>query len=361
MQDEHEALKGFIQILGNGYVQIAKTYDTNSTNITTVIDNLSLDSKISRHNALENATTQLEATLSKNLNLGSIFALGNLKTRKETRAGNKDVGDKSYIMFDLDGLKETEYQDALMTGYHLAGLLLDENGKLANPSALIYTGGGFHLYYMLAEPIKEVNHDYYSKFYKVATKTLQNLIDRKMPKSKLVVDMATSDLARLSRGPFSINWKYKRKVEPIFIEPKLSYMTDTFNTRATLHREKENQLKEERLQEIKKKVLPNNGIDAKEVKNIAILDVARLLGLKVTTSGYNHFVKCLYHQEKTASMSLNTKDNYFKCFGCNKSGDVIELVQKVTGLSFPEAIKYLQTNFNLSYQYEKGVMVYQAR
>ncbi len=361
MQDEHEALKGFIQILSNGYVQIAKTYDTNSTNITTVIDNLSPDSKISRQDATESATKQLEATLSKNINLGSIFALGNLKTHKKTRAGNKDVGDKSYIMFDIDGLKETEHLEAIMTGQHLAGLLLDDDSKLANPSALIYTGGGFHLYYMLAEPIREANHEYYSKFYKVATKRLQNLIDERMPKSMLVVDTATSDLARLSRVPFSINWKYKRKVEPIFIEPKLSYMTDTFNTRAKLYEEKEHQLKEKQLREIKKKVLPSNGIDAKDAKTAPILDVARLLGLKVTTSGHNHFIKCLYHQEKTASMSLNAKDNYFKCFGCNRSGDVIELVQKVTGLSFPEAIKYLHTNFNLSYQYEKGVTVYQAK
>lgn len=360
MQDEHEALKGFIQILGNGYIQVAKTYDTNSTNITTVIDNLSLDSEISRQNAIENATRQLEETLSKNINLGSIFALGNLKTRKKTRAGNKDVGDKSYIMFDLDGLKETEHLEAIMTGQHLAGLLLDDDSKLANPSALIYTGGGFHLYYMLAEPIKEANHEYYSKFYKVATKRLQNLIDERMPKSKLVVDTATSDVARLSRVPFSINWKYKRKVEPIFIEPKLSYMTDTFNTRAMLYREKENQLKEKELKAITSKVLPNRGDDARLAKQLPILEVARLLGLKITTSGHNHFVKCLYHQEKTASMSLNTKENYFRCFGCNQSGDVIELVQKVGNLSFPEAIKYL-LNFNLSYQHEKGATVYQAR
>ncbi len=50
---------------------------------------------------------------------------------------------------------------------------------------------------------------------------------------------------------------------------------------------------------------------------------------------------CPFHNEKTASFSVYTDSQYFKCFGCQAGGDVFEFVMKIEGLSFYEALKKL--------------------
>lgn len=52
-------------------------------------------------------------------------------------------------------------------------------------------------------------------------------------------------------------------------------------------------------------------------------------------------VLCPFHQEKTPSCSIDKAKNRFHCFGCGKSGDVIDLLQQFEGLTFSEAIKRL--------------------
>lgn len=48
---------------------------------------------------------------------------------------------------------------------------------------------------------------------------------------------------------------------------------------------------------------------------------------------------CPFHEEKTPSFTLNTRHNYFYCFGCNEKGDVFSFVQKYKHLDFTEAVK----------------------
>lgn len=57
------------------------------------------------------------------------------------------------------------------------------------------------------------------------------------------------------------------------------------------------------------------------------------------------FVRCPFHNEKTASMKVYEKD--FHCFGCGEHGDVISFVQKLFGLSFPDALKRIDGDFGL--------------
>ena len=52
------------------------------------------------------------------------------------------------------------------------------------------------------------------------------------------------------------------------------------------------------------------------------------------------FAKCPFHKEKTASLYL--KNNFYYCFGCGVSGDVIDFVMKTKNLSFIETVKLLQ-------------------
>ena len=50
---------------------------------------------------------------------------------------------------------------------------------------------------------------------------------------------------------------------------------------------------------------------------------------------------CVFHNEHTPSLMLNTALNRYKCFGCGKEGDVINFVQESQGLDFVGAVKYL--------------------
>jgi DNA primase len=50
---------------------------------------------------------------------------------------------------------------------------------------------------------------------------------------------------------------------------------------------------------------------------------------------------CPFHGEKTPSFHVHPDRGFFKCFGCQKGGDVITFVQELEGLSFPDALRVL--------------------
>lgn len=50
---------------------------------------------------------------------------------------------------------------------------------------------------------------------------------------------------------------------------------------------------------------------------------------------------CSFHPDKNPSMSFNPKTNRIRCFACGASFDTIGYVMKVQGISFLEAVKYL--------------------
>lgn len=52
------------------------------------------------------------------------------------------------------------------------------------------------------------------------------------------------------------------------------------------------------------------------------------------------FIKCLWHSEKTASCKVFA-DNKFRCFGCQAHGDVVDIVRKLQGLEFLDAIRFI--------------------
>ncbi|MCC2625643.1 MAG: dnaG [Burkholderiales bacterium] len=70
-------------------------------------------------------------------------------------------------------------------------------------------------------------------------------------------------------------------------------------------------------------------------------------GLKLKRSGNNYFACCPFHKEKTASFSINAKEQYFHCFGCGESGNVITYVMKYNGLDFIEAVKSLASSYGV--------------
>lgn len=63
--------------------------------------------------------------------------------------------------------------------------------------------------------------------------------------------------------------------------------------------------------------------------------------VRLEQRGGNLWGKCPFHHEKTASFCVNVSGQFFYCFGCHKSGDVITFVKEMESLDFMDAVKLL--------------------
>lgn len=72
-------------------------------------------------------------------------------------------------------------------------------------------------------------------------------------------------------------------------------------------------------------------------------DIVDVIGAYVplTRRGNSFWGKCPFHHEKTASFCVNNTDQFYYCFGCHKSGDVISFVREMESLDFADAVRYL--------------------
>ena len=61
-----------------------------------------------------------------------------------------------------------------------------------------------------------------------------------------------------------------------------------------------------------------------------------------------NMICCPFHDDRTPSMKLN--GDYFYCFGCGASGDVIDLAARLFGLSGYDAAKKLAADFGIAGQ-----------
>lgn len=63
--------------------------------------------------------------------------------------------------------------------------------------------------------------------------------------------------------------------------------------------------------------------------------------VKLRRSGGSFLGLCPFHAEKTPSFNVNPQRRFFKCFGCDASGDAISYVQRLQGQTFVEAVRQL--------------------
>ena len=80
-------------------------------------------------------------------------------------------------------------------------------------------------------------------------------------------------------------------------------------------------------------------IDELKNKNDIVEVVGRYVQLQ--QKGTNYWGRCPFHHEKTASFSVNASGQFFYCFGCHKSGDVISFIMEIESLDFNDAVKFL--------------------
>lgn len=74
---------------------------------------------------------------------------------------------------------------------------------------------------------------------------------------------------------------------------------------------------------------------------ISMKDIVDKYGYKIR----NNMICCPFHNDKTASMRIYDKSFY--CFGCNKTGDIIQFVEYLFNLSFKEAMQKINLDFGL--------------
>ena len=79
-------------------------------------------------------------------------------------------------------------------------------------------------------------------------------------------------------------------------------------------------------------------------QSITIREAAERYGIEVKRGG---MVCCPFHDDKNPSMKLNKE--YFYCFGCGATGDVIDMASRLYNLSPKEAAEKLAQDFGLIY------------
>lgn len=71
-----------------------------------------------------------------------------------------------------------------------------------------------------------------------------------------------------------------------------------------------------------------------------IVEVARSY-VAVDRKGGNYWACCPFHHEKTPSFAINEGEQFYHCFGCQESGDVIKFVQEIESTDFMGAVRIL--------------------
>jgi len=69
--------------------------------------------------------------------------------------------------------------------------------------------------------------------------------------------------------------------------------------------------------------------------------------IQLKQKGRTHWACCPFHHEKTPSFAINEQGQFYHCFGCGVSGDVITLVQQLEGLDFYGAVEFLARNASI--------------
>ncbi len=72
--------------------------------------------------------------------------------------------------------------------------------------------------------------------------------------------------------------------------------------------------------------------------------------VRLLPAGRNYKALCPFHQEKTPSFYVSPEKGLWHCFGCGAGGDVIDFVQRIEGLTFPEAVAKLARQLGIRWQ-----------
>ncbi len=81
-------------------------------------------------------------------------------------------------------------------------------------------------------------------------------------------------------------------------------------------------------------------------EKLNIVDVASSY-MHLERKGGTYWACCPFHHEKTASFHIDENRQFYHCFGCGVSGNVITLVRELENVDFSDAVKILAERANL--------------
>jgi DNA primase len=99
------------------------------------------------------------------------------------------------------------------------------------------------------------------------------------------------------------------------------------------------------------------GIDDSVIQQVkARAEILEIIGAvtPVKKAGRNYLALCPFHNEKSPSFNVNPDNQYYHCFGCGASGDVISFVQNHENVDFIDAVKMLADRYGIVIQESKN-------
>src|SRR5215510_11848308 len=106
-------------------------------------------------------------------------------------------------------------------------------------------------------------------------------------------------------------------------------------------------------------LIPPDKIEQIRAANDIVDVVGAVLPLK--RAGANFVALCPFHREKTPSFNVNPHRQIFRCFGCQKGGDVFKFISEYEGLPFVDAVKRLADRAGIPLEFDNTPGQKQAR
>lgn len=93
---------------------------------------------------------------------------------------------------------------------------------------------------------------------------------------------------------------------------------------------------------------------------LSLIEEIEKSGIKLIKKGNLFWGLCPFHEEKTASFTVNIEKNIFYCFGCGKNGDIVDYILAKEKISFKDFFsKYTKIfNLKLNYYEEKNQKIF---
>lgn len=98
-----------------------------------------------------------------------------------------------------------------------------------------------------------------------------------------------------------------------------------------------------------KNIKESNRVSSEDIQLVKsyvnIIDILNYYNLSIESETDDFFIKCIWHEERTASLCIRPEHNFFHCFGCGVSGDIIDFIERKENLNFKDTIKLLKDKF----------------
>ena len=94
--------------------------------------------------------------------------------------------------------------------------------------------------------------------------------------------------------------------------------------------------------------------DIQLVRERARIDEVIEQYVTLRNAGGNRIGLCPFHDEKSPSFNVRPVQGFYRCFGCDASGDVYKFLMEIEGLTFVEAVERLAAKYGITLRYEDG-------